>query len=334
MRTGTITLAISLSLIWLAPAAAGGGNWIEFEDAYNVPGSEITIEAVFSTRNEGRTRARAPYYVYLQLVKGPEYGWELPEVDAPNVYRVGTVEILWPEDGHEFTDGLSMNPHLRSTFTLPELPVGRYLMSICDATCSDTPGGRWGGVDTTGFFHVVGTAGEAEARQRLLDVRERFSVYRYRDQRNDEKASREFAADLKAQARREGRLVADLDAARRNVTRLEGHLNDARRDRNVALAAVAALLAIGLAIVIRGALRSRRRARARVPRGSRGPGSGSHVPNAASGSPSISRRWISTSPRATRHRDREPTRPGSSPRTSEPRWERSEASPDPGDRLP
>lgn len=316
MRTGIASFISVASILLTAPAAAGGGNWIEFEEVYNVAGSEVTIDAAFSTRNEEKTRAHAPYYVYLEHVAGPQYGWKMPEVDDPDVYRVGEVEILWPSDGHEFTDGLPNNPHLTATFELPSLPLGKYLMSICDYECKRSPGGQWGNVDVTGGFWVVESAGEATARNKVLALRTRLREVRDREDRDDGKAYKQFARRLDEQELRERRLVTDLQAAGRNERAAVAEANDLRGKRNLAMAGLGLVLVLGVAIS--GAVwRSRRRARSLAPSGRGGPGSGSPAPIAASISPSTSRRWRPWSPSSSRRPVHRRTRPGSSPGTTE-----------------
>ena len=316
MRTGIVSFIAGASILLTAPAAAGGGNWIDFEEDYNVAGSEVTINAAFSTRDEDLTRAHAPYYVYLEQVIGPQYGWGMPDVDDPDVYRVGEVEILWPEDGHEFTDGLPNNPHLTATFELPPVPLGKYLMSICDHECKHSPGGRWGNVDPTGFFWVVESAGEADAREEIDRLQTRLAMFRAREQRDDQNAYKQFARDLQQQERGEQRLVNDLRVVRRDLRTAVADANDLRGERNLAWAGLALVLTLGVAIS-GAAWRSRRRARSLEHSGFRGPGSGNPAPVAASISSSTSRRWRPWSPSSSRRPVPRRIRPGSSPGTTE-----------------
>jgi hypothetical protein len=41
MRIGIVSLLVAGCVLGFGSAAAGGGNWIEFDEKYNVPGSEF-----------------------------------------------------------------------------------------------------------------------------------------------------------------------------------------------------------------------------------------------------------------------------------------------------
>ena len=334
MKTAIVSVLIALTIWVTAPLAAAGGNWIEFEDVYNVPGSEVTIKGSFSTRNEVKDRARAPYFVYMEHVAGPQYGWEGPDVSDPDVYRVGEVEVLWPSDGHEFNDGLPNNPHLTATFELPAVPLGRYLMSICDIDCDYSPGGRWGNVDTTGFFWVVESQAEADARERADELKQRLQVAKYEEAREDRKADKAFAAELDEQARRKDRARSDLAAAQRRLRTVAEQASSSRLQRDLALVGLSVIAILAGLLLTGVASRSRRRALGLDPSAPEVAGSGSALPAAASGESSSDRRWRPWSPASTRRPAPPPSRPGSNPRTTEPPPERSRERRSPDRRLP
>ena len=314
MRTFIVALVMGLVVLGASPAAAGG-NWIDMDDPYTSVGSNITIRATFSTRDEARTRALGPYYLYLEHVTGPQYGWGMPDAGDPDVYRIGTVDIMWPAEGYRFTDGLPNNPHIDATFTLPaSLPLGRYFMTICDLGCKHRPGLRGGGPDVTGFLRVSATTREARLRAQVAELRYRITAMSERERNSDRREYKTFVVQLQQQAEDEDLLRSELAAAQGALGSTREIAAGVRTERNLALAAVALLSAL----LTYAVGRSRRRALVQ-PRSMRPVvGSGSPLLGAASTSPSTGPRSRPASPRATRRRARANPPLGSSPRTSAP----------------
>jgi hypothetical protein len=248
-----VRIAVAFAIVGVlfapTPAAAGGGNWIDFDDTYNVPGSEVTVSAPFWTKTPRDLRAHAPYYVYLERSEVPAYGWFLPKVDSAGVHRLAKVELWWP--GAPDNTGQHTG-HMRATFTLPELAPGRYLMSICNLDCSHTPGGQIGGPDVTGGFWVVTSPAEARARESLDALKQRFATFRGNEERRDRRALKTYLAqikDLRADGERvRTELTPALVAAeglRHDLSAVRDELSSTRVQRDIALGALV-LLAVAL----------------------------------------------------------------------------------------
>ena len=232
------------------PASAGGANFLDFDEEFNAIDSEVTVRGTFyGDRSE--TRAHAPFYVFLERLDYEGQGWDLPKVGGRGVYRVAEADIVWNTDP-EFLPGGSVS----ATFQVPDVRRGRYLVSICDWDCKH----RLGDIETSGFFRVVGSPGEARARAEMASLRERFRRYRHSEYRDDVKANKAHQAELDTAKRGEEFAIADLNSARDTIWSLRSDVSAARSriddlasQRNLVL--VALLLVIGIA----AALASRRR---------------------------------------------------------------------------
>lgn len=233
------------------PAVAGGGNFLEFDEEYNAIDSEATVRGtVYAGKAE--TRAHAPFYVYLERLEFTGQRWDLPKVGEPGVYRVAKAKIVWDRTPKVLPGG-----SVSATFDVPDLRTGRYLVSICDRNCTH----GLGGIDVSGYFHVVGTPGEARARTKAAVIGERFRSFRDADRRRDARTWRRHRADLDAAQNGEDLARTDLVAARDTIWGLRSDVNAARAriddvaaQRNVAV--VGLLLAIGIAAAL--AMRRRR----------------------------------------------------------------------------
>ena len=254
MRTGILSFLIAALTLSMAPAAAGGGNWINFEDKYNLPGSEIYVSAAFYEA-AGKTTTTEPLYLYATHVQSWSERWTLPDVSDPDVYRIGQMQL----DRFDTPGPYGFAATVSGTFAVPDLPRGRYLLSVCDITCAHDVGA----ISTTGDWWIVDSAGEARSREQLDAVRNRFVQYRYRDERQDRRAYKEFIADLKEQARGEDRLLTSLDDTRTQLAAARAKTQDALSERTVALIALAVVALLSFLTAIGAVLRSRRRARAR-----------------------------------------------------------------------
>jgi hypothetical protein len=128
------------SLIVLVPAtASNAGGW----DSLHFPRDHYVIGDVASTtqlfyaahlRGAGELDA-GPYYAYL-LPLGRKNSMGLGMIDPPDVptgaIRVGTVDVSGPfhREGYK-------GPYGRAslTFTVPDVPTGRYSIGFCDDPC-------------------------------------------------------------------------------------------------------------------------------------------------------------------------------------------------------
>ena len=224
------------------PAAAGGGNWINFDEEYNAVGSEVDVYAAFYA-DKAEMRAHAPFYVYLERLEYTGQGWDLPKVGEPGVHRVAEVDIDW-DVGPRFLPGGSA----QATFEVPDVRRGRYLMSICDRNCRHS----LGDIDVTGYIRIVGTPAEARALTKTMEIRERFRMFRSADHRRDTKMAKRHQAELDAAQWGQDMALADLNSARDTIWVLRSDVNaaragvaDAQAQRNVAV--IGLLLAIGIA---------------------------------------------------------------------------------------
>lgn len=193
-----------LCLCMMAVPAVAGGNWIETRNRYNVVGDTAVAHATFYAKNHARVRAGGPYFAYL----APETpGWTLPDPRERHTIRLGRVRIVSPGSA-------------RIRFSVPELSSGSYLIAFCNRPCTR----RLGDVDPTGWFWIVQNEREARLRQRLLEVRTEFEIYRYEARRRMTPVIRSLKKDLTdEQVRADAlRLRTDLLAERLATLRREG----------------------------------------------------------------------------------------------------------------
>ena len=305
MRTGIVTFVTALVVLAFGPAAAGGGNWIEFDEKYNVSGSKVTVNATMYATE--RAREAGPLYVYLKHVDSWSAGWSLPDVTDPEVHRLGPLTTDWSRINRRYYDVT-----VSGTVELPKLERGRYLMSICDLDCTFNTG-----IDVTGDFWIVSTPEVAALRTRLDRVKTNFMTYRYREEAQDRKAYNEFVGDLNEQGRRETRKRMQLRHAiagvETDLASMRSELDETRSERALALAAMALVLVAATYAFGRSRSRARALLLARTPASD----SDTHPPTAASRSLSSAPHWRRASLPAIRRVGRATRPSGSSPRTSE-----------------
>lgn len=247
-RLWGLALVSGILAIFLGPssAIAGGGNWVEFDDQYNAIGSEATVRTSFYA-DKKTTMAHAPYYVYLERLDYVGQGWDTPRVGRPGVHRVGKVELIWETDPQFLPGG-----RMISTFEVPRIETGRYLLTVCDRTCEHQLGDTF----TSGYFWVVSSPGEARARERIDAIRTHFRDYRVDDRRSDRIATRlhdnqlEAAVEARDQARTDLALTRDSIAeVRHDLDVASGRVDDIETQRNFAFVALLMTIAIAAAVL-------------------------------------------------------------------------------------
>ena len=169
-----ITLvAVALVLAQMVPSPANaGGNWIDLNRRHLLVGAKVTARAIFFTESKAKVIEHGPYFAYI----APErMGWRLPDPSHPRTVRLGRVRVLWPED-HDWKGMFRNTPRARIGFEVPDMAVGKYVMSFCNRACSSA----LGDVDPTGYLWVVHTPAEGRLQHRLSEVREQLREERYR----------------------------------------------------------------------------------------------------------------------------------------------------------
>lgn len=139
MRRRAWIVAIPALLVAVTPTASTAGGWdsLHFpEDHYLVGEVASTTQMFYAARLRGAGELDAgPYYAYL-LPLGDENSMGLGMIDPPNIptgaIRLGAVDVSGP-----FHRPGYRGPYGRAslTFTVPEVPTGRYSIGFCDDPC-------------------------------------------------------------------------------------------------------------------------------------------------------------------------------------------------------
>jgi hypothetical protein len=191
-----------------------------------------------------------PYFAYI----APErMGWRLPDPSHPRTVRLGIVRVLWPGD-QDWKGMFRNNPRARIGFEVPDMPVGKYVMSFCNRACSRA----LGDVDPTGYLWVVQTPAEGRLQHRLYEVREQLREERYRAgqiaSRRAEALSRVDALEDQLED-----AVGRFTTARERARELERDLAAAKRRQAVERVGFGAILAVVALMAIIGLIWWRRR---------------------------------------------------------------------------
>ncbi len=126
MRRALLILSLaSMTLVLPAsPTAANGGAVFDFVDPYLQIGTDAHGSTVVSmTGNDPDALERGPYYAYLL----PEGRWIKPPKIPAGAIQVGTVEFRGLTD---------RKAAATLTFTVPDVPSGRYGLHYCDDPCT------------------------------------------------------------------------------------------------------------------------------------------------------------------------------------------------------
>jgi hypothetical protein len=187
---------IAVSMLWPAPASAGGWDALHFRRDHYLAGEVVTTtDAFFAGELEGAgpLDGRA-YYAYLLPQRATQAGFGM--IDPPTIPEgsigLGALEISAPFEPKRY-DG----PYARAslTFTVPDVPTGDYAIGFCDDPCEHGYVGwlAWGSI------RIVHTEQEGE----LLAALDRQQVEEWR-----------LRHDLRRAARDAGDLATELDEAK------------------------------------------------------------------------------------------------------------------------
>jgi hypothetical protein len=151
----SIAAVVSGALAMALPAAAGG-SWLETEKKYYPPGDQVTARGTFGPGQLEGQPSDGPYEAYMvpgfRLFQKPG---PVPQYAIP----IGTIAIN-PATGNYCCWVASL------TFTVPDVPPGRYTIDYCNVPCTVNGMGDLMG----GSFFV----GENEEQARLMARIERL----------------------------------------------------------------------------------------------------------------------------------------------------------------
>ena len=253
-----VVLASLTAFVPATPSNAGGWDSLSFPDDHYLVGEVASgTQLFYAARLRGAGALDGgPYYAYLLPIQARN-SMGLGMIDPPDIpsgaIRLGTLGVSGPIDRPGYK-----GPYGRATltFTVPDVPTGRYSIGFCDDPC------RHGYVGWLAWAPITIVHSEEEAR--LLNALDRR-----------EGAMRDLRGDLRTAERARGELQdrisslgADLRertmALRVTGTRLANARPEPTSDRPLMTWWEAVLLAIALpvaAIVVR----RRRRPGIRVP---------------------------------------------------------------------
>jgi hypothetical protein len=231
--------------------AAAGGSWLETDEQYYPPGSPATARGTFGPgAYEGRV-SDGPYFAYLV----PGFRWfEKPGSVPDYAVPLGPITIQ-PATGNYCCWVASL------TFTVPDLPPGRYSIEYCNDPCTVNGIGDLLG----GSFWIADNQEEARLLARI-DRLEAKAESLKRIKRDLREAEAELAdlqgaeAELAEVRDHYYELVSDLRAARAQDAPTQVEIPEPTA-RSLAPAA----WALGLAALVVGAFVRRRLGRLAVP---------------------------------------------------------------------
>lgn len=212
LRLPIVVAVVALVVVMVSPqAAAGGGNWLEFSK-HVVVGERITAFNRFFDRADV---ADPPYYAYL--LEGPIHTYPPPLRLHENAPVLGRVEFKWAGPNTGWTGRFSGNPRLHIRATVPDVPPGDYVVSICNQPCTDL----LKSVDPT-YATIYGTLLEARLTSRMDQLRSQ--VY---DARSDgRRARRQIASSMRKDlGETTERLDADMASLQKELAAMEAGLN-------------------------------------------------------------------------------------------------------------
>jgi hypothetical protein len=245
-RTLLVPLGLVALLVLPAPQANAGGSWMEpGRRGYGV-GETATFRGSFSMSGslEG-TLSDGPYVAYLAPI-------QIYDVDHARAVRLGEIRMV---------RGGRWGMIARVSFTVPDVPTGRYHLTYCNEPCTvDGIGDLVGG----GSFFVAPTRDEALLRSRVERLTWRVANARQEGRAKERRASERLERSLAESTR-------ELEAARARIATLERGLAELGSEPApaaqpqaplvpgwalvvVALAATAGLVAVVLGRRRRGAM--------------------------------------------------------------------------------
>jgi hypothetical protein len=157
------TAVLTAAILATAGPAAAGGSWLETEDQYYPPGSQATARGTFGPgAYEGRV-SDGPYYAYLV----PGFRWfEKPGPVPDYAIPLGPITIR-RATGNYCCWAAAL------TFTVPDLPPGRYSIDYCNDPCTvngigDLIGGSFWVADTQEEARLMARIDRLEAKAKSL----------------------------------------------------------------------------------------------------------------------------------------------------------------------
>jgi hypothetical protein len=253
-----ITLASLLAIVPATASNAGGWDSLHFpEDHYLVGEVASTTQLFYAARLNGSGALDGgPFYAYL-LPLGEKNSMGLGMIDPPNIpagaIRLGTIMVSGPFDRPGYK-----GPYGRAslTFTVPDVPTGRYSIGFCDDPC------RHGYIGWMAWASVTIVNTEKEGRLlAALDERSRQIVH----MRGDLRKADAVRAKLEDRISSLGTLLRERTMALRVAgTRLAAPRPDPAPARPLITWWEVALLAIAL-VTAAIVLRRRRRHHVRIP---------------------------------------------------------------------
>jgi hypothetical protein len=197
-RYALISTLVALALALPSPAFAGG-SWIEGQRAYGV-GQSATFSGSFSMHGslEG-TLSDGPYVAYVAPV-------DIYSVDHQLALRVGEIQIAR-------SGGVTASV----TFTVPDVPIGKYHLIYCNEPCTVDGIGDLVGGDA---FYVAPTYQEAALLARVERLEWRLAEAR-QNVRQERRATESVERGLDERTRS----VAEADV---RVAALEAQLVEVR----------------------------------------------------------------------------------------------------------
>jgi hypothetical protein len=225
MRT-RVVLAVAILAAVASTPAHGGGWWNtpQVEPATVAVGQRVLVRATVTAASAQELRELESYRVYL--IRGfdrsiLERAWRQPGPRHGKWWKLGTAEAIE-------VSRLSSSPtggFVRASLRLPDLPVGRYAVMLCDLECTRPFGDT---IPRLGFT-VVADAATARLARALGHVRERLG--------NRIAQLGETRAELRRDSARLDRLAGRTAELRREMTALHANLVAARSDAADAQAA-------------------------------------------------------------------------------------------------
>jgi len=243
-----LTLWVLLSVVVLPPGtASAGGNWIEWDDRYHVPGDTVVARNIFypgrSANARQKIEAAGPYFAYLGAETS---GWGLPDPADESTIRLGRIELIWPGKDSPFKGHMRFNPRARIRFTVPDVPEGRYVVAFCNQACTHRLADN---VDATGGFTVVPTAIEARLRPRIDRLRADLYEHRREAGGKRNRLERKLLA-ANARGREMGETLGALGSETRSLrAELAGVRSELRARPTVSQLVVAAALVFAVVVI-------------------------------------------------------------------------------------
>lgn len=236
----TLLSALVIGGFMESPASAGG-NFINFNRDYLVPGKSVVATNAFAARSD--------------VVHGPYYAYLLPEVEgwdpSLRVYResivLGRVRIAVERDGGE-SQGAAK---LKAKFEIPHVSPGEYLVGFCNLPCTHSLDLD---IQPTAV-QVVRSPLKAHLLEKINDARA------YASRVESRIGTDQWRGDRKLR----GQIQATQDHISRNVGELEQSIAGIRQttENKPGWSAVIALVLVGMAMsAITTLLFSRRRRKA------------------------------------------------------------------------